>query len=150
MRTIAVATLALCLATLPASAAEKLTGPIPAKVTKIRDGDTLEVTAHIWIGVRMEVAIRIDGIDTPEVRGKCQREKDMAAQASALMNTLITKPMVTLFDIKNDMYAGRALARVVTADGTDVGKEMIRQGLARPYNGDTKQTWCATGTVSRP
>lgn len=144
------AAFALCLATLPAIAAEKLSGPIPAEVTKVRDGDTLEVTAHVWLGLRMEIAIRIDGIDTPEVRGDCQRERDMAAQASALMKTLIVKPTVTLYDVRNDKYAGRALARVMTADGTDVGKELIRQGLARPYSGAAKQTWCAVGTVPRP
>jgi endonuclease YncB( thermonuclease family) len=117
-------------------------GPFAAEVTKVRDGDTLEVRVATWLDQSVEVAIRIDGIDTPEKNGKCEGEKALAAQASEAMRSLIADPRVLLFDVHHDKYAGRALARVVTPDGTDVGREMIRRGLARPYHGEKKLSWC--------
>ncbi len=33
-----------------AQAGERLAGPVPAEVVAVIDGDTLEVSAHIWLG----------------------------------------------------------------------------------------------------
>ena len=138
----AAAVLAVAVAVAPAFPADRLDGPFPAQVTKVRDGDTLEVTVATWLDQSVHVAVRIDGIDTPEKTGKCPEERALAEQASEVMRTLVADPAVTLSDVRHDKYAGRALARVVTRDGTDVGREMVRQGLARPYHGEKKLSWC--------
>ncbi len=52
------------------------------EVTSIYDGDTFRVNINSWpevIGRR--VPVRIAGIDTPEMRGKCQVEKELARKA---------------------------------------------------------------------
>jgi micrococcal nuclease len=39
-----------------------------------------------------------------------------------------------------DRY-GRSLARV-TVDGEDLAVVMVREGLARPYRGEKRASWC--------
>lgn len=139
--------LSLFMPAIPARAAERLSGPVPGLVTQVIDGDTLEVRVLVWLDQEVVTRVRIDGIDTPEKRGKCQREKDMAEQARQLTETLLAEPGVTLHDIQHDKYGGRVRARVLTRSGRDVGEQLIAAGLARPYGGKARQTWCSVAQL---
>ena len=44
----------------------------PARSWRVYDGDTLTVTLDLGFRVSMEITGRLDGIDTPEVRGKAR------------------------------------------------------------------------------
>ncbi len=48
-----------------------ITGPISAKVIKVYDGDTFTVKAYPWPGITAKASVRVDGVDSPEIRGKC-------------------------------------------------------------------------------
>ena len=125
-----------------AVAAEHLAGPYLASVTKITDGDTLQVRVPVWLGLEVTASVRLRGIDTPEIRGKCAREKEMAAAAQELLR-VETTPQVTLRNITGDKYFGRVEADVTTVpDGLDLAKAMLASGLARPYDGGTRGDWC--------
>lgn len=110
------------------------------------DGDTLKV--HLP-GLPMElqpVKVRVRGIDTPETRGKCDRERQAANKATALTRFLITqakakqKPIV-FSDIGWDKYGGRIDA-LVMIDGQSLGAILISAGLARAYDGGKRAGWC--------
>lgn len=139
MRTIAII-LILMLAPSPALA-ETYSGPYKATVQKVVDGDTFEATFFVFHGVQIKAKIRILGIDTPEIRGKCEKEKRMAQQARELARKLL-KDQALLVDVSPDKYSGRYDARVLAADGKDVGQQMIASGLARKYNGGKRAGWC--------
>jgi endonuclease YncB( thermonuclease family) len=64
-----------------APAAEVLAGPVSARVLEVIDGDTVVVQAQVWIGQAIEFRVRLAGIDAPELRGKCDAERALAAQA---------------------------------------------------------------------
>ena len=49
---------------------------------------------------------------------------------------------VELKDIKDDKYLGRIDANVIMADGRDVGRVLIEEGLGRPYAGGRRAPWC--------
>jgi micrococcal nuclease len=134
-------------ATSPAAATEVISGPYTGVVTNVIDGDTLEVRVMVWLGQEVVTHVRIAGIDTPEKRGKCQREKDMAEQARAMAEQLLADEQVTLYDIQHDKYGGRVRARVVTRSGDDLGQMLIKAGLARPYKGDARQPWCSVAQL---
>lgn len=107
------------------------------------DGDTCTVSlpgTHRLFGDH--ISVRLDGIDTPEIKGKCAREKALARSARDLVNSrLANASTIDLEDLGRDKYF-RIGARVM-ADGRDVGAELLRLGLAVPYNGGTKiQDWC--------
>lgn len=129
-------------AVLPARAADRLPGPIPAEVLRVIDGDTVEVAAHIWLGQEVRVAVRLAGIDTPELRGACAREKQMAQDARNLLAREASAAPVTLHDVETDKFGGRVLAEVRTAAGISLADRLIAAGLARPYDGRRRVSWC--------
>lgn len=107
----------------------------------IVDGDTIRVDYHSY---------RLGGLDTPETRQpKCPEEKELGLKAKAQMEKMINSAIIVrvttyihplLKEAARDKY-GRILAKI-EADGVDVAQEMIRLGYARPYNGETKSSWC--------
>lgn len=127
--------------------AEILSGPVEADVIRVVDGDTLALRARIWIGLDLVVNARIRGIDTPELNGKCDREKAAAIAARATLEAIVRDSGVQLRRIENDKYAGRVVADVVTSDGTELGPAMIESGLARPYDGGSRDPWCGVASL---
>ncbi len=125
-----------------AGAGDRIAGPVAARVVRVIDGDTLTVEATIWIGQRITVNARIRGIDAPELRGACPREKTMARAARAALAGFAEARAVTLTGIENDKYAGRVVADVATDEGIDLGARMLAAGLARAYDGGGRGGWC--------
>jgi endonuclease YncB( thermonuclease family) len=140
------ALLALALAA-GAATAETISGPVAADVIRVIDGDTLAVRARIWIGLDIVVSARIRGIDTPELNGKCDREKALAEAARGHLVSVVAAGKVRLRQIENDKYAGRVLADIVTDDGSDLRDAMLASGLARPYDGGGRDPWCGVASL---
>jgi len=116
---------------------------IVADVLKVIDGDTLLVRAEIWPNQHVQSYVRIDGIDTPEIKGKCAKEREMARQASThLEHTLPKDRKVILRNIRNEKFAGRVIADIYTDHGENIAQEMLRANLARIYHGKKRQPWC--------
>lgn len=121
---------------------DMLPGPVAAEVVRVVDGDTLTVRAHVWLGQRVEVEVRLAGIDAPELRGRCPRESELARAAQRTVEALVATPAVRLREVRHDKYGGRVLARVETADGRDLGTVLVQRGLARRYEGGKREGWC--------
>jgi micrococcal nuclease len=118
----------------PLFARETLLGPVPTTVLRVIDGDSLVVRATIWLGQEVETTVRLLGVDTPELRGACGEERNLATRSRAFTARLAdTGAEISLSDIQLGKFAGRVLARVVTAGGVDIGQALIDAGLARPY-----------------
>lgn len=89
------------------------------------------------------IAVRLLGIDTPEIKGQCEREKQLARQARDLARSILSnaKQVHLVQASRGDKYF-RLLGRLV-ADGKDVGQSLVKLGLAEAYNGGTKSArWC--------
>ena len=112
------------------------------EITSIYDGDTFRVNIKGFpaiIGDRMSV--RINGIDTPELRGKCEREKVLERKAKQFtVRKLRTGKSIILKNIKRGKYF-RLIADVYI-DGINLGEQLIKQGHAVRYKGKTKISWC--------
>lgn len=116
---------------------------VEAKVQRVVDGDTLAVTAHIWVKQSVETLVRIAGIDTPELKGACKAEKTKAKAAKDYLEGLFKKTHdVRLKNVKTDKYGGRVVADVHLPDGRSVAKLLIKSGHARPYKGGKRKSWC--------
>lgn len=118
-------------------------GPVAASVEKVVDGDTLDVRAAIWLGQTVDVRIRIAGIDAPELQARCPEERQRALAARAFLEERLGHGAVRLSNIVYDKYGGRMLASVADADG-DIADAMLMAGLARPYDGGKRGSWCAS------
>lgn len=117
-------------------------GPISAWVLRVIDGDTIAVRARIWIGQSVETRVRIAGVDTPELRGHCAYESELAVAARDLVVELIGNRPATLWDVRYDKFGGRVLARVESDAGEDIATLLIAAGLGRPYDGGKRAPWC--------
>ena len=107
------------------------------------DGDTIYVAIP---GLPEEIAnmsVRVRGVDTPEMRGKCESEKQLAQKArDYARNRLKAATSVQFCEPEWGRYGGRVVASV-RVDGSPLDLELIANGLARPYDGKTKrQPWC--------
>ncbi len=122
---------------------QSVPGPVPATVLRVIDGDTLMVRARIWIGQEIEIKVRLAGVDAPELRGKCERERILARQARDLVAASIADGEVSLHGVQYGKFAGRVLARVETSAGVDLKTALLDAGLGRPYRGKRRQGWCA-------
>ncbi len=125
------------------STSEIIRGPVSAEVLRVMDGDTIVVRARIWLGQDIETRVRLDGVDTPEMNGKCERERRMALKARDWVASLAAGGKVILRDIQYGKYAGRVVARVEAPDGEDFSHSLLRAGLGRPYDG-RRRPWCKT------
>lgn len=131
----------------PGVAEQTLEGPVPARVIAVLDGDTIEVRARIWLGQEVTTRVRLAGVDAPELSGRCAQERTLAERARDLVRSRIEAAAgaaghVLLRDVRYGKYAGRVLARVETAAGEDLGGMLIGAGLARPYAGQARASWC--------
>jgi endonuclease YncB( thermonuclease family) len=139
--------IALCLcAPFPAIANVITDGRYEWPVLGVVDGDTLKV--HLP-GLPMElqpVKVRVRGIDTPELKGKCASEKKMAQAASSFTGRLVDAARVAgrpiyFSRIDWDKYGGRIDADVAI-DGRSLGDMLVGAGLARRYDGGKRGGWC--------
>lgn len=96
--------------------------PWTAWVSWVMDGDTLLLVPE---GQKEPVRLRIEGIDAPE---RCQPGGEASRDA---MIRLALRKSVRVEDSAQDHY-GRLVARV-SADGVDLGAEMVRSGMAWAY-----------------
>ena len=115
-------------------------GPINARVVSIYDGDTLTVDAEPWPRILIRTSVRIDGVDTPEIRGKCEKERELAIAAREFVRARIGEK-VQLTNVRLGKFAGRVIADI------HVGEErladlLVAEGLGRPYDGGSRESWC--------
>lgn len=116
---------------------------VPATVDYVLDGDTFAARVLLDEDITITVRVRLADVDTPEIKGKCEREIEMALRArDRLVELLPVGSMVDLRDVADDKYLGRIDARVFTSDGRDVTRILINEKLGRPYDGGRRDSWC--------
>ena len=116
-----------------------------AQIIRVNDGDTVVISApFLPAPLKPELAVRVFGVDTPEKghRAQCPSEAQRGEQASAFTKNAVKstkKHQVILYSW--DKFGGRVLGDIVL-DGVSLRAELIRNGFAREYYGDAKQSWC--------
>jgi endonuclease YncB( thermonuclease family) len=116
-----------------------------AQIIRVTDGDTVVIAApFLPAPLKPELAVRVYGVDTPEkgFRGQCDSEKQRGEAASVFTKGLINasqQRQVILYSW--DKFGGRVLGDIIL-NGVSLRAELIRNGFAREYYGDAKQSWC--------
>jgi endonuclease YncB( thermonuclease family) len=110
------------------------------RVIKVYDGDTITVASVLpYKGSSVyRFSVRLNGIDTPEMRTSDEGEKAIAVKAKLALKELINGRWVRLENTGNDKY-GRLLADV-WSEGIHVNEWMIENRFAVRYDGGTKVT----------
>ena len=105
------------------------------EIVRVYDGDTFFCNIHQWPKILGEnIGIRINGIDTPEIRGS---DKTRALKARAITYEKLTSAeVIVLKNIKRGKYF-RVIADV-ECDGEDLADVLIKSGFAVRYDGGKK------------
>ena len=132
------------------------------KVSNVYDGDTCRVIFYYGgptpdgnsqqkkNKVLTRITVRLDNIDTPEMKSDNEHEVELAKQAKQTVTDYILDKICYVQFYKNDKYK-RPLADIFPCikneDGSyiktdiSISQILIDQGLAREYHGGKKQPW---------
>lgn len=107
-------------------------------VVKVYDGDTITIASKLPYNDSplYRFHVRLNGIDTPEIKGKSPHEKELAKLARDSLHGLIFGKYVILKKTSSEKY-GRILADVYCGD-INVGEWMINNKYAVKYHGGKK------------
>ena len=112
------------------------------KINSVYDGDTFRAdisNIHPLIGEN--IAIRVAGVDTPEIRGKCDTEKALAIEARDFVKSKLNNSTnIILKNVQRGKYF-RIVADVYI-DGISLTSLLLTKELAYPYQGGKKESWC--------
>ena len=109
-------------------------------VIKVYDGDTITIASKLPYAASplFRFSVRLNGIDTPEIKGKDDNEKSIAKKARDALSDLILKQEVALKNVTTENY-GRIVADVYLGD-LHLNQWMIEQRYAVAYDGGTKKS----------
>ena len=107
------------------------------------DGDTITFnlpSLHPIIGEK--ISIRVNGIDTPEIKGKCEKEKYDAKQAKEMVADILKDAeQIVLRNMERGKYF--RIAADVIVDGESLADVLVEAGVAVRYDGGKKiHKWC--------
>ena len=109
------------------------------RVIKVYDGDTITIASKLP-GLKKspiyKFSVRLNGIDTPEMRGKNDDEKEMAHKARDALSERIFGKDVFLKNVQTEKYG--PLLCDVYLEKENLNKWMIEKRYAMPYDGGTK------------
>ena len=108
-------------------------------VIKVYDGDTITVANKLPIyhcNDMFRFSVRLNGIDTPEIKGKNEDEKEAAKVAKNALSEKILGKYVMLKNVATEKY-GRLLADVYLGD-LNLNNWMLENRFAVSYDGGTK------------
>jgi micrococcal nuclease len=109
------------------------------KVTRIVDGDTVDVDIDLGFGMTYKKQrVRMMGIDTPESRTRDLEEKFYGKQSKAHLETILAEGDIQLQSHDKGKF-GRILGELFVGSSTySVNQQMIDEYHAVPYFGQSK------------
>ena len=116
---------------------------VTVDLVDLRDIDLDGTFAPLWDNI----GIRVAGVDTPEIRGKCPAEKVLAKEAKYLVrDALKSAEFITIRNAKRGKYF-RIVGDIILEPGTERERNLkdllLDADLAVPYNGGRKtKSWC--------
>ena len=111
------------------------------KVTRVVDGDTIDVDLDLGFNIIYKCRVRLYGIDTPESRTRNKDEKVRGKLAAKFLKDAILngKNVILQTQLKDSKGKfGRVLASVVV-DGININQRMVTNHLAVRYEGQSKK-----------
>lgn len=111
---------------------------IVSEVISIYDGDTFRVNIKSYPDIAGEsMSLKVNDIDTPEMRGKCQKGKDLAHEAKQFtISKLRAAKKIELRNIQSGKYF-RIVADMYV-DNENLTELLIHNNIGVKYDGGNK------------
>ena len=119
------------------------------QVIKVVDGDTIDVAIDLGFDISLTKRVRLSGVDTPESRTTDLKEKALGLEVKEWLKKKLQDQtdiiIKTELPDSTEKY-GRILGQLFVGDKEvmsvnkkkSVNQQMIDEGYAWPYKGDTK------------
>ncbi len=109
-------------------------------VIKVYDGDTITIASALPFkdSPMYRWSVRLNRIDTPEMKSKDPELKKIAQKAQKVLSDLILGKNIELTNVGTEKF-GRVLADIIF-EGKNLNDWMLEQKLAYQYQGSTKLT----------
>jgi endonuclease YncB( thermonuclease family) len=111
---------------------------IRCKVVSVYDGDTIKVVFPLG-GYLYKWNCRISGVDTPELRTRCEAEKRFGYKVRDKLRDKILHKIIKIRCDVFDKY-GRLLI-IPIIDGENICEWLLENEYALKYDGGTKSSW---------
>ena len=112
------------------------------QVTKVVDGDTIDVVIDLGFDISFTSRVRLAGIDTPESRTRDLAEKTLGLESKKYLADRIKAAknvVIRTEKINSSEKFGRILGWLyLDGESNSINHEMIEKGYAWGYLGDTK------------
>jgi endonuclease YncB( thermonuclease family) len=126
-------------------------------IYNVYDGDSVSMIMDLLesdqnVVVPFKIALRLDGIDTPEITAGADRlpeEKIAAIVARDYLKSLVLGYANVIIH-SWDKYGGRVLGDIILSNGKLASKTLISGGYGRPYHGEKKKSWTFEELTSAP
>jgi len=121
------------------------------KVTRVVDGDTVDVILDLGFSILHKCRVRLYGIDTPESRTRNKDEKIRGKLAAKFLKQAIDngKKIILRSKLKDSKGKyGRVLGEIVV-DDININVSMIENYLAVAYFGQSKDDLEAEHLINR-
>ena len=117
------------------------------EITKVLDGDTIDVLIDLGFDLSKKERVRIAGVDTPEKRTRDLEEKELGVDATNWLKDKLEGAIAGEDDliIRTELVGGmgkygRLLGWLYIGDSVlSLNEQMITEGYAWAYDGGTKQ-----------
>ena len=109
------------------------------KVTKVIDGDTIDVVIDLGFDIMYKSRVRLFGIDTPESRTRDKVEKKYGLLSKKFLQENLKKGKIVIKTHKNSETGkfGRILGEIFV-NGININMLMCSKGHAVEYYGQSK------------
>lgn len=109
------------------------------RVIKVYDGDTITIASKLPFveSPLYRLSVRLNGIDTPEIKGKTEDEKTAAKQVRDVLSNMILNKYITLANVQTEKY-GRILADVYIGE-LHINEWLVSERYAVKYDGGAKK-----------
>lgn len=109
-------------------------------IKKIIDGDTFDCILDLGFDVLLEARVRMAGIDTPESRTRDKVEKKFGLASKAYLKDKMNKAenIIVRTELDNEKGKFGRVLGTVYLDGVDINQQMIDEGYAVAYHGQSK------------
>ena len=109
-----------------------------AKVDRVVDGDTIDVTLDLGFDISYRGRVRFHGINAPESRTRDAVEKEAGLAAKRYVEDWVgalDQKVIIQTSLDDRGKYGRILGRILNEDGECLNDEMVSLGHAVPYHG---------------
>ena len=104
------------------------------KITKVIDGDTVDLDIDLGFGVTISHRIRLKDINAPETRTLDLEEKNKGIQARLWLEKELARDGEWIVETTKEDKYGRMLGTLyLIGDPVTVNERMLNEGIAKPY-----------------